>query len=202
MLGPALRWLDHEGAEGAIMSEELEASWKKCSACKKSIDFGADYYVCNVSTCNRKRTALQFCDVSCWEVHLPVARHRESWAEERRAPSQAEAARQAAAEAGTGKESAPRKPRRIISEKPGPAAPRPASSPTAASSGAPADEVLIVASRLKEYIRASAGYKTSERVLGPLSDIVREIAEEAIRNARADGRMTVLDRDIPDRFRS
>ena len=54
-----------------------------------------------------------------------------------------------------------------------------------------------MASRLKEYIRASSGYKTSERVLDPLSDIVREVAEEAIRNARADGRMTVLDRDIP-----
>jgi len=178
------------------MEAEGASGWKKCSACKKPIAFGAAYYVCNVSTCNRKRTALQFCDVSCWEVHLPVARHRESWAEERRAPSQGEAARQAAAEASG--QSAPRKPRRIIAEK--------QSSPTASSAAgeagrdsqsAPAQEVLIVASRLKEYIRASSGYKTSERVLGPLSDIVREVAEEAIQNARADGRMTVLDRDIP-----
>ena len=178
------------------MEAEGASGWKKCSACKKPIAFGAAYYVCNVSTCNRKRTALQFCDVSCWEVHLPVARHRESWAEERRAPSQGEAARRAAAEASG--QSAPRKPRRIIAEK--------QSSPTASSAAgeagrdsqsAPAQEVLIVASRLKEYIRASSGYKTSERVLGPLSDIVREVAEEAIQNARADGRMTVLDRDIP-----
>ena len=198
MLGLALRWLEEEGAEGARMSEEVQASWKKCSACKKPIDFGVTYYVCNVSTCNRKRTALQFCGVSCWEVHLPVARHRESWAEERRAPSRAEAQRQAAAEA-----SGERKPRRIIADrpKPGRSAGAGAGGGTAPTSGPPR-EVLIVASRLKEYVRASAGYKTSERVLGPLSDIVREIAEEAIRNARADGRMTVLDRDIPDRFRS
>ncbi len=178
------------------MEAEGASGWKKCSACKKPIDFGAAYYVCNVSTCNRKRTALQFCDVSCWEVHLPVARHRESWAEERRAPSQAEAARLAAAEASG--QSAPRKPRRIIAEKRS----TPAASPGGGGGGASSQsalpqEVLIVASRLKEYVRASSGYKTSERVLGPLSDIVREIAEEAIRNARADGRMTVLDRDVP-----
>jgi hypothetical protein len=182
------------------MSEVSQAGWKKCSACKKNINFESVYYVCNVSTCNRKRTALQFCGVSCWEVHLPVARHRESWAEERRSPSQAEAARQAAAEARG--ETPTRKPRRMIAAKPAPMA----RSATAAAGGVSAEatapeEVLIVASRLKEYIRASAGYKTSERVLGPLSDIVREVAEEAIRNARADGRMTVLDRDIPKGFR-
>jgi len=182
------------------MSEESPAGWKKCSACKKNIDFESVYYVCNVSTCNRKRTALQFCDVSCWEVHLPVARHRESWAEEKRSPSRAEAARQAAAEAAG--ETPARKPRRVIAEKPRSAAKSGmASAAGQSAASAPPEEVLIVASRLKEYIRARAGYKTSERVLGPLSDIVREVAEEAIRNARADGRMTVLDRDIPKGFR-
>jgi histone H3/H4 len=34
-------------------------------------------------------------------------------------------------------------------------------------------------------------------VLEPLSDIVRRVVDEAIENARRDGRMTVLDRDIP-----
>jgi histone H3/H4 len=176
------------------MEAAEQTGWKKCSACKKPIGFEAIYYVCNVSTCNRKRTALQFCDVSCWEVHLPVARHRESWAEERRAPSKAEAARQAAAEASG--EGAVRKPRRIIAEKP-----RAASSAASTGASASAKEVLIVASRLKEYIRVSSGYKMSDRVLEPLSEIVREIAEQAIKNARADGRMTVLDRDIPNSWR-
>jgi histone H3/H4 len=40
---------------------------------------------------------------------------------------------------------------------------------------------------------------TSDRVLEPLSEIVREVAERAIEHARADGRKTVLDRDVPRR---
>ena len=61
----------------------------------------------------------------------------------------------------------------------------------------PSAEVLIVASRLKEYIRAQSGFNTSDRVLPFLSDIVRRLCDEAIRNASREGRMTVLDRDIP-----
>lgn len=61
--------------------------WKKCSSCKNPIHFATSYWVCNVSTCNRKRTGLAFCSVSCWDAHLPIVRHRESWAEERKAPT-------------------------------------------------------------------------------------------------------------------
>lgn len=61
--------------------------WRKCSSCKKLIAYSKDYWVCNVSTCNRKRTGLIFCGVSCWDAHLPLMNHRESWAEERRAPT-------------------------------------------------------------------------------------------------------------------
>jgi len=50
---------------------------------------------------------------------------------------------------------------------------------------------------LKDYIRAVSGMNTSERVLEPLSEIVREVAQRAIENARADERKTVLDRDVP-----
>lgn len=64
-----------------------EKCWRRCSACKNPIECGSTYWVCNVSTCNRKRTALVFCSVTCWEVHLPEANHRESWAEERIAPA-------------------------------------------------------------------------------------------------------------------
>jgi hypothetical protein len=60
-----------------------------------------------------------------------------------------------------------------------------------------AEEILIVASRLKDYIRGKSGFNTSDRVLAPLSAIVRRVADEAIRSARREGRMTVLDRDIP-----
>jgi hypothetical protein len=59
------------------------------------------------------------------------------------------------------------------------------------------EEVLIVASRLKAYIRASSGYSTSDRVLEPLSRIVRRLCDEAIRSASREGRTTVLERDVP-----
>ena len=59
------------------------------------------------------------------------------------------------------------------------------------------NEVLIVASRLKDYVRAVSGYNTSDRALEPLSDIVRKAVDEAIRIAAVDERRTVLDRDIP-----
>jgi len=64
-------------------------TWRRCSSCKSDIDFGSTYWVCNVSTCNRARTALYFCSVSCWEAHLPMMRHRESWAVEKTAPTRA-----------------------------------------------------------------------------------------------------------------
>lgn len=158
-----------------------EGKWRSCSACKKPIALGSLYWTCNVSTCNRKRTALVFCSVSCWEVHLPGAKHRESWAVERTAPRSLDEGASSGDEGG-----APRPRRRII-----------ASRPTASAAPEPPGEVLIVASRLKDYIRSKSGFNTSDRVLEPLSDIVRRVCDEAIRNAGREGRRTVLDRDIP-----
>lgn len=81
------------------MAEIAGNEWRKCSSCKKPIPFKAIYWVCNVSTCNRKRTGLAFCTVSCWDAHVPMMNHRESWAEERRAPSPEEWARVLSGEA-------------------------------------------------------------------------------------------------------
>ncbi len=167
--------------------------WRPCSACKNQIHLGADYYACNVSTCNRKRTGLVFCSVTCWEVHLPIANHRESWAVEKKAPLSKEEPSIPHSPRGaeeSGSKPRPSQPsmgvRRIARGKP----------EKPASDGVPT-EVLIVASRLKDYIRAKSGYNTSDRVVAPLSDIVRKVCDEAIRSAQRDGRMTVLDRDIP-----
>ena len=66
------------------MSDE---QWRRCNACKNPILHNAAYWVCSVSTCNRKRTGMAFCTVSCWEVHLPTANHREAWAIEEAAPA-------------------------------------------------------------------------------------------------------------------
>ena len=60
-----------------------------------------------------------------------------------------------------------------------------------------AGEILIVASRLKAYIRSGAGFNTSDTVLPVLSDAIRKICDQAIRNTRSAGRQTVLDRDVP-----
>src|SRR5262245_10457287 len=60
--------------------------WRKCSACKKQIGFGARYYACSVSTCNAQRTGYVFCSVPCFEVHLPGARHKDAAAVEEHAP--------------------------------------------------------------------------------------------------------------------
>ena len=71
-------------------SPESNDYWKKCNSCKKPIGYSAKYWVCNVSTCNRKRTGLVFCNVSCWDAHVPMMNHRETWAEEKRAPTREE----------------------------------------------------------------------------------------------------------------
>ena len=156
-----------------------ENQWRRCSACKKAIALGSTYWACNVSTCNRKRTALVFCSVSCWEVHLPGANHREAWAVERTAPLDPDQPTSPANSEQRGR-------RRIVRNE-----------PSARTGNETPGEILIVASRLKEYIRAKAGFNTSDRVLAPLSDLVRRLCDEAIKNASREGRTTVLDRDIP-----
>ena len=167
--------------------------WKSCSSCKEDIALGAAYWTCNVSTCNRKRTALMFCSVSCWDAHLPVARHRDAWAEEQRAP------RRASPEDNTPTKSASVRPPRSAQ----PAAHRARHIVQLESAQRPSHEppreILVIASRLKDYVRARSGFNTSERALGPLSEILRMACDEAIRTARLEGRMTVLDRDIPHR---
>lgn len=180
-------------------------SWRVCSSCRGAIAFQATYWECSVSTCTRPRTGLFFCSVSCWEAHLPEMRHREAWAVEKRAPSQAEWARREAEEAADeavraserGVSSASRAPselevrRRIVA--PPPAAP---AATAVALSEADESEVLIVVSKLKKYIKERSGMNTSDGVMAVLSDHLREVCDRAIRKAGEDGRKTVLDRDV------
>ncbi len=156
-----------------------ENVWRKCSSCKKNIALGSRYYTCSVSTCNGQRTGYVFCSVGCFEVHLPSARHKDAAAIENKAPMTAAPA-QAAATGG-------REPTRKIISSPTPAG--------ASKSGAPR-EVLIIASRLKEFVQARADMNTSAQVIDILSDYVRILCDRAIDNARADGRKTLMDRDF------
>lgn len=57
-------------------------------------------------------------------------------------------------------------------------------------------EVLVVVSKLKNYIRTAAGMNTAGTVGPLLSDIIRKLCDEAIENAKKDGRKTVMDRDF------
>ncbi|HET9959223.1 MAG TPA: hypothetical protein VFQ61_32260 [Polyangiaceae bacterium] len=184
---------------------ESDAYFRVCSTCRKPIGFGERYYRCSVSTCNRNRLALYFCSVPCWDAHVPEARHRDAWAEEARAPTRAEwqAERQAqAAREGDDARAAGAAPNRDSN----PAA-RGGDVPTAdasrerkivtlkSESDAP-EEVLVVVSKLKAYVKARSGFNTSDAVMEVLSSHLRRICDRAVERAQSEGRKTVLDRDV------
>ncbi|MBY0453251.1 MAG: hypothetical protein K2P92_09455, partial [Bdellovibrionaceae bacterium] len=127
-------------------------------------------------TCNSERTGYFFCSMQCFETHLPGARHRDAGAIEKKAPMTA------TTEA----------PRRIIVNSP--AAP--------ASSGAPVmkssmeNEVLVVVSKMKQYIKDVSDMNTAEDVNRIISQMIRVHLDRAIENARSDGRKTVMARDF------
>ena len=57
-------------------------------------------------------------------------------------------------------------------------------------------ETLVVASKLKNYIREKSGFNTSAAVMPALSARIRELCDQAIQRAKNDGRKTVMDRDF------
>jgi hypothetical protein len=232
------------------MSDEPNV-WHKCSMCKKDIAFSASYFVCSVSTCNRKRNPLYFCSLGCWEAHLPMMRHRDAWAEQVRAPTPAQWEAERAErevtdddeaepnappvipigratpepvvpavtstpplperEATTGVRRivrAPEPPRETVStRRSGPEDALRASAPRAievreADDRELPEDVLVVVSKLKAYVKARSGMNTSDGVAGVLSDHIRRLCTEAIRNAARDGRRTVMDRDFTPLVRS
>jgi hypothetical protein len=89
-----------------------------------------------------------------------------------------------------GREDSPARRRRPVRREK-PAAARSAAAPKPLEGS---EEVLIVASRLKDYIRR-VRIQHSDRVLAPLP-IVRRLCDEA-QSATREGCTTVLERDIP-----
>ncbi len=57
-------------------------------------------------------------------------------------------------------------------------------------------ETLVVASKVKSYIKTVGGLNCSAKVIDVLSDKVREICDAAIENAKNSKRKTVLEKDI------
>ncbi len=152
------------------MQLEAQSYWRKCTSCKKEIPLGTIYWVCNVSTCNRKRTGLVFCSVSCWDAHVPVLNHRDSWAEERKSPFK----------------------NQLESEK----IKMENLTPTTSTGTSSENDTLVVVSKLKNYIRTQSGMNTSGDVADILSDKVRILCDGAIENAKQQGRKTVMAKDF------
>ena len=58
-------------------------------------------------------------------------------------------------------------------------------------------EVLVVASKVKNFIKDKSGMNTSGAVPEELSKRIEILLLKSIENAKSDGRKTVMDRDIP-----
>jgi|GEM_PF-110943 len=58
------------------------------------------------------------------------------------------------------------------------------------------EEVLLIVSKTKDYVKLAHALSTSDGVFVPLSDHLRRIAVESIRSAARDTRKTVLVRDM------
>jgi histone H3/H4 len=95
--------------------------------------------------------------------------HKSSWAEENRAPKK-----------GKNENEAPR--RIIIANK--------------TSSPELEQDILIVASKLKAYIKEKHDMNTSANVMEILSQHVRRLSDIACEKAQREGRKTVMDRDF------
>jgi len=59
-------------------------------------------------------------------------------------------------------------------------------------------DALVVASKVKKYIKDKSGMNTSGAVMDMLTSIVSKVCDQAIENAKTDGRKTVMDRDFPN----
>lgn len=153
--------------------ENQQNYWRECSSCKKQIPYNSKYYECSVSTCTGHRTGYVFCSVNCWERHLPGAKHRDAAAIEKLSPKTAEPGK------------------RII-----PGASVNSTSCSSVSSKSVDQEILVVVSKVKSYIKSQADMNVSDDIMEILSNRIRFFCDEAIKKAQSDGRKTVLERDL------
>lgn len=201
LVGPVTRGaraVRTRGGEPALVDcRAMPETWLKCSACRNDITYGAVHQVCSVSTCNRSRTRLVFCTVSCWDSHVAMLRHRDAWAVEARAPSKEVWMREQAVEAATPAT-------RTVVSTAGPAVRRMVGDASPAAAAALESvtlteaerDMLIVVSKMKKYIKDRSGMSCGDAVAELLSEHVRALCDDAIRAAARDERKTVLDRDL------
>lgn len=58
-------------------------------------------------------------------------------------------------------------------------------------------DVLVVASKVKKYIKEKSECNTSASTMEALTDLIQKILDKSIENAKADRRKTVMDKDLP-----
>ncbi|MBC7754071.1 MAG: hypothetical protein H7Z71_07520 [Moraxellaceae bacterium] len=57
-------------------------------------------------------------------------------------------------------------------------------------------EVLVVVSKMKQYIRETSEFNTSEDVNQVISNMIRIACDRAVERAKAQGRKTVMAKDF------
>lgn len=57
-------------------------------------------------------------------------------------------------------------------------------------------EVLVVTSKVKSFIKSNGDCNTSAETIEAISKAVEKILSDAIKNAKAQGRKTVMARDV------
>ena len=119
-----------------------QAYWRKCGTCKKEILWGSAYQKCSISSCRK----FAYCSVDCWSVHDSVMGHVNAHAVEERAPLN---------ENKTSK-------RRIIVSQPR------SHNETSKLGHKFERDVLIVASKLKKYVKDRHDLNTSNNVLAKI----------------------------------
>ena len=156
--------------------------------CKKDIGFQTKHYECSVSTCTGKRTGYVFCSMPCFERHLPGARHRDAGAIECVSPSKSSYLQN---QPSTSTETSTPT-RRIISSTPL----NINSTLQPIKNQMNEKEILIVVSKMKQYISDRHDMNTSGDVADILSHYVRQLCDQASDQARKEGRKTVMARDF------
>lgn len=58
------------------------------------------------------------------------------------------------------------------------------------------DEILIVSSKVKKYIKDTSGFSTSANTILALSNKVKEVCDKAIEQTKKNKRKTVMDKDL------
>ncbi len=58
------------------------------------------------------------------------------------------------------------------------------------------DDILVVTSKVKKYIKEKGDCNTSAETIDVLSKAVQRLCEKGIEHAKQDGRKTVMARDI------